>query len=220
MGWVRECARVKRGWADALDDPGSSSHQGQDPFTQLRWGVTPPGSALSTAHVGRPGLRRRCSLPGETGTGKELVAHALHTASDRARGPFIAINAGTLLPGVLASELFGYKPGMFTGGDPEGTPGWPSRPTAAARFAPGQVSELPYEAQVALLQQAAGGRGGVHVRRPPADPGGRQCVAATDRGGPRDGPAGQVPAGPVYRAERDSRSLSAGAGSGPGTSSP
>ncbi|HEY1186588.1 MAG TPA: sigma 54-interacting transcriptional regulator [Gemmata sp.] len=52
---------------------------------------------------------------GETGTGKELVARALHERSDRARGAFVPVNGAALVPSLMTSELFGHEPGAFTG---------------------------------------------------------------------------------------------------------
>ena len=69
-------------------------------------------------------LARRCAdsgyptvLIGETGTGKELFAHAIHSAGPRAGGPFVAVNCGTLSKELAVAELCGSEPGAFTGAD-------------------------------------------------------------------------------------------------------
>ena len=62
-------------------------------------------------------------LLGETGTGKELLAHAIHAASARAIGPFISVNIAAVPDTLLEAEFFGVAPGAFTGADRKGREG-------------------------------------------------------------------------------------------------
>ena len=89
-------------------------------------------------------------LLGETGSGKEVVARAVHRASDRAPGPFVRVNCGAIPADLIDSELFGHERGSFTGAVAR-RKGWFERADAGTLFLD-EVAELPLPAQVRLLR--------------------------------------------------------------------
>ncbi len=88
---------------------------------------------------------------GESGTGKELYANAIHNESNRADGPFIAVNCASFQGNLLDSELFGYEEGSFTGAKREGKMGLFEAANKGTIFLD-EISEMDLEVQAKLLR--------------------------------------------------------------------
>ena len=89
-------------------------------------------------------------IQGESGSGKELIAQAVHQHSARSRGPFVAINCGAIQPSLIQSELFGHEKGAFTGavGEKRGLFETASGGTVFLD----EIGDLPLDLQVNLLR--------------------------------------------------------------------
>ena len=87
---------------------------------------------------------------GETGSGKESVADAIHERSDRRNGPFLKVNCGAITPSLLSSELFGHEKGAFTGAHTTRR-GYFEQANGGTLFLD-EIGEMPQEAQVHLLR--------------------------------------------------------------------
>ncbi|MCI0335053.1 MAG: sigma-54 dependent transcriptional regulator [Planctomycetes bacterium] len=87
---------------------------------------------------------------GETGTGKELVARAIHNRSERHSGPFLRVNCGAIPRELIDSQLFGHEKGAFTGAN-ETRQGWFERADQGTLFLD-EIGELPLDAQVRFLR--------------------------------------------------------------------
>lgn len=90
-------------------------------------------------------------IQGDTGTGKELIAHAIHQESTRRDGPFVRVNCAGIPENLLESELFGYDDGAFTGARKGGKPGKFELASHGSIFLD-EISELSLAAQAKLLR--------------------------------------------------------------------
>ncbi len=90
-------------------------------------------------------------ITGETGTGKEMFAQAIHFESNYSKGPFVALNCGAVPRDLAESELFGYEPGAFTDASKNGRPGKFELADGGTLFLD-EIEELPPAIQTKLLR--------------------------------------------------------------------
>ncbi|MBV6748940.1 sigma 54-interacting transcriptional regulator [Pseudomonas chlororaphis] len=104
-------------------------------------------------HLGRIASRSDSTtlILGESGTGKELFAQAIHNASERCRGPFVAVNCGAIPRDLVQSELFGHVEGAFTGSARGGSAGKFELADGGTIFLD-EIGDMSFDAQVSLLR--------------------------------------------------------------------
>jgi transcriptional regulator with PAS, ATPase and Fis domain len=114
------------------------------------------GTSAAAVEVKRQARRAALSsspvlLLGETGTGKELLAHAIHAASGRAAGPLVSINIAAVPDTLLEAEFFGVAPGAFTGADRKGRDGKFKLADGGTLFLD-EIGDMPQSLQPKLLR--------------------------------------------------------------------
>lgn len=124
--------------------------QRADPFRHLA-GSDPALSAARTQARRLAATRLPVMLLAETGTGKDLMARAIHESSPRASAPLVAVNCGAMAPDLLMAELFGHAPHAFTGASPKGRAGCLASADGGTLFLD-EVAEMSPQMQVALLR--------------------------------------------------------------------
>ncbi|MEJ2620220.1 MAG: sigma-54-dependent Fis family transcriptional regulator [Candidatus Thiodiazotropha sp.] len=168
---IRETQHGKRFFATLqLPEKGCRSHRHVAPWESKaknaqRINTEGPGAeALNALHFNEPRMARNvktaiklierdipCMLFGETGTGKEMFARALHKASSRYNNAFVAVNCASLPESLIESELFGYKAGAFTGANREGSRGKVLQADGGTLFLD-EIGDMPLHLQARLLR--------------------------------------------------------------------
>ena len=126
--------------------------------------VHPPQRCLGNLHAGDEAMSRVVArlrkvidhdlailIHGETGTGKEWLARAIHEESGRRNGPFVAVNCSAIPETLIESELFGYEGGAFTGARREGRIGY-LRQAAGGTLFLDEIGDMPLNLQARLLR--------------------------------------------------------------------
>lgn len=144
--------------------PGAAGPRRAAPAAASQRETSVPATPLDALHWGDPEMAHNVQvakrvmernvavmLLGETGTGKELFAQALHRSSSRAGQPFVAINCASIPEALIESELFGYVPGAFTGARKDGHAGKLLHANGGTLFLD-EIGDMPVALQARLLR--------------------------------------------------------------------
>ncbi|MBK8257669.1 MAG: sigma 54-interacting transcriptional regulator [Polyangiaceae bacterium] len=132
-----------------IDSPDEASDEGASTLRGLV-GSSPSMKRLAASVRGIGALRVPVLLRGESGTGKDLVARALHDEGSRASMPFVVLNAATIRPELAESELFGHERGAFTGAIRERRGAF--REAHKGTLFLDEIASLPLDVQAKLLR--------------------------------------------------------------------
>jgi len=126
--------------------------------------VHPPQRCLGNLHAGDEAMSRVVTrlrkvidhdlailIHGDTGTGKEWLARAIHEESSRRNAPFVAVNCSAIPETLIESELFGYEGGAFTGARREGQVGYLRQANGGTLFLD-EIGDMPFNLQARLLR--------------------------------------------------------------------
>jgi formate hydrogenlyase transcriptional activator len=154
--WAAEMTAINRNACFEIEDDASSTKIMLDNTEHRDRGL--PGIIGNSAALQRVLRMARVVAPtdatvliqGETGTGKELIAEAIHQCSDRSSGPFVKLNCAAIPSGLLESELFGHERGAYTGAVARSI-GRFERANKGTLFLD-EIGDLPVELQPKLLR--------------------------------------------------------------------